>query len=122
MGDSGEYDGSGDRDHTGTGQGKTLGLPGELEITPELNISFVKRTKSDRIFCATFMPYPGTEIWDHPEQYEVEIITRNLSKYNQVSGVGEEEREFAVIPFGLSYDQLSKNRKRMIEFWRVRIS
>ena len=92
------------------------GLPGESEETPELNISFVKRTRPDRIFCATFMPYPGTEIWRDPEKYEVKIITKNLSKYNQVSGVGEEDREFAVIPFGLSYKQLSQNRKKMIDF------
>lgn len=91
------------------------GLPGEKENTPDLNIAFLKRTNPDRVFCATFMPYPGTAVWNNPDKYKIKILTRNLSKYNQVSGIGE-DREFVAVPFGLTYEQLFRNRKRMIDF------
>ena len=92
------------------------GLPGEKESTPDLNIAFLKRTNPDRVFCATFMPYPGTAVWNNPDKYKIKILTKNLSKYNQVSGVGEEDRDFVSIPIGLTYEQLINNRKKMVDF------
>lgn len=92
------------------------GLPGEKEGTPELNISFIKRTNPERVFCTTFMPYPGTPVWNNPDKYNIKLISKHLTKYNQVSGVGEEDREFVAIPSGLTYEQLLNNRKKMIDW------
>jgi radical SAM superfamily enzyme YgiQ (UPF0313 family) len=92
------------------------GLPGEQQHTPDLNISFIEKMNPDRVFCTTFMPYPGTDIWNHPEKYGSQILTKELSMYNQVSGPGEEERPFVLIPAGMDYNKLYENRKRMIGF------
>jgi radical SAM superfamily enzyme YgiQ (UPF0313 family) len=92
------------------------GLPGEKEGTPELNISFIEKLNPDRVFCTTFMPYPGTEIWNNPEKFGSKILTKEISMYNQVSGAGEEERPFVLIPTGMDYSKLYENRKRMISF------
>ena len=92
------------------------GLPGENEGTPDLNIEFIKRTNPDRIFCTTLMPYPGTDLWNNPEKYNLKILTKDVSRYNQVSGQGEEEREFVALPEGMPHEQLLKNRKKMVDF------
>ncbi len=91
------------------------GLPGETESTAEKNIAFMERTQPDRVFCSTFMPYPGTPIWNEPQQYGVTITTRDLSCYNQVSGPGE-NREFVAIPEQMSRETLAASRTRMMDY------
>ncbi|MBT4730299.1 MAG: B12-binding domain-containing radical SAM protein [Bacteroidetes bacterium] len=92
------------------------GLPGESESTPDLNLEFIKKTNPDRVFCTTFMPYPGTDVWNNPEKYKIRILSRDFTKYHMVSGVGEEDREFIAIPYGMTQEKLYLNRKKMIDF------
>ena len=50
------------------------GLPGETDETIKLNMEFMKTLKPDKWTLATFTPYPGCEIFNHPEKYGVSII------------------------------------------------
>jgi radical SAM superfamily enzyme YgiQ (UPF0313 family) len=50
------------------------GLPGETDRTIELTKQFMKTTKPDKWTLSTFSPYPGCEIFNHPEKFGVEII------------------------------------------------
>lgn len=49
------------------------GLPGETDKTLELNKEFFRVAKPDKWTLSTFTPYPGSDIYNHPEKYGVTI-------------------------------------------------
>lgn len=58
-----------------------IGLPGETEETIEETKKFIEETKPDSCSLYTFIPYPGTSIWNNPELYDIEIINKNFDDY-----------------------------------------
>lgn len=63
------------------------GTPGERENTPELNRDYINRLDFDIISLSTFTPLPGSPIWDNPNEYNCEILTKDFTKYNEYSFV-----------------------------------
>lgn len=57
------------------------GTPGETRETPYRTIDFLERTKPDIATLAVFAPFPGSEIFDHPERFGTRIKSRNLDEY-----------------------------------------
>lgn len=49
------------------------GLPGETEQTLALNASFFEEAKPDKWTLLRFVPLPGCDIWQHPENYRARI-------------------------------------------------
>ncbi len=47
------------------------GLPGETHESIENTKQFLLRTHPDDFDYTIFTPYPGCDIWEHPEQYDV---------------------------------------------------
>lgn len=60
-----------------------IGTPGEQEDTPEINRDYFKHLDFDMIMLSTFTPLPGSPIWNDPQKYNCEIISKDFSKYNQ---------------------------------------
>ena len=50
------------------------GLPGETDKTIELNMQFMKDTQPNKWTLSTFTPYPGCDIFNHPEKFGITII------------------------------------------------
>jgi len=59
------------------------GLPGETWETIKKNKEFIERVKPDKWFCTLFTPYPGCDVWNNPEKYNVEIINKDFANYYQ---------------------------------------
>jgi len=59
------------------------GTPGEEPDTPELNLRLMERLKVHSHALATFIPLPGTPVWNNPEKFQVDIIDRDFRHYNQ---------------------------------------
>jgi len=56
--------------------------PGQTKDTVPANIKFLNAVPYTIICCTTFVPLPGSAIWDDPDKYGVEILDRDLSHYN----------------------------------------
>jgi radical SAM superfamily enzyme YgiQ (UPF0313 family) len=57
------------------------GLPGETEDTFRINQDFFRVSKPDKWTLSTFTPYPGCEIYRHPEKFGIEIIDKDFTKW-----------------------------------------
>jgi len=65
-----------------------FGLPGEDEQTIEETKKLIEIAEPDQANLYTFQPYPGSDIWNRPDHYGVEIINKNFENYFMVSTDG----------------------------------
>ena len=56
--------------------------PGQRPETVPINISYLERVPWTVASCTTFIPIPGSDVWAHPEEYGVRIVSRDLDEYN----------------------------------------
>jgi len=56
-----------------------VGLPGEDPESAEESRQWLRDAQPDSFSAAIFMPYPGSDIWDHPENYEISFNKEALS-------------------------------------------
>ncbi|MCK5624621.1 B12-binding domain-containing radical SAM protein [Candidatus Pacearchaeota archaeon] len=61
-----------------------LGFPGETKETIEETKRFIEETNPDQFFISNFVPYPGTDVWKHPEKYGITHINKDFDNYYQV--------------------------------------
>ena len=62
-----------------------LGLPGETELTFQETLDFIKKlpfNADDKINYFVATPYPGSRLWDEREQFNINIIEFNFTKYD----------------------------------------
>lgn len=62
-----------------------LGLPGETESTFHKTKKYIKNLPLDQqdqleYFAAT--PYPGSKLWENQDEYQINIIEKNFTKYD----------------------------------------
>jgi len=60
-----------------------IGTPGEHPDTPEINRDYIETLDFDMITLSTYIPFPGSPIWDDPEAYYCTILSDNFRKYNK---------------------------------------
>lgn len=64
-----------------------VGLPFEHEEDIKINVEVFKQMREkdlfDFVFPKFFVPYPGTEIYDDNEKYDIRIMTDNFDVYNR---------------------------------------
>lgn len=56
--------------------------PGQTKYTIKKNLRWLNEVPYDIIACTTFVPLPGSDIWENPDKYNIEILNRNLDDYN----------------------------------------
>lgn len=56
--------------------------PGQTNQTVKKNIEWLQRVPYDIIACTSFVPIPGSHIWYNPDEYNIEIMNKNLDNYN----------------------------------------
>lgn len=66
-----------------------VGFPGEDEEAIQENIKIIKKITEEKLydfsFPKFFVPYPDTDIYLHPEKYNVKILTHDWSEYHRWS-------------------------------------
>ncbi|MBE6320450.1 MAG: radical SAM protein [Bacteroidales bacterium] len=66
-----------------------IGLPGEDSKTISENIKWTSCFKNDQLFDFSFpkffVPYPGSDIFEHPDKYNVKILHRKWNEYHRWS-------------------------------------
>jgi len=56
--------------------------PFQTENTIKENIKWLKKVPYDIIAVTSFIPIPGSDIWESPDDFGIEILNRNLDDYN----------------------------------------
>ena len=56
--------------------------PGQTSKTVKKNIEWLQKVPYDIICVTSFVPLPGSEIWERPDKFGIEILSRNLDDYN----------------------------------------
>ena len=56
--------------------------PFQTAHTIEVNKHYIERVPYTIIACTSFVPIPGCDVWFNPDRYNVEILDRDLDKYN----------------------------------------
>lgn len=65
-----------------------IGFPGETKETLEETKQFIEWADPDQYFVSSFIPYPGTAIWDFPEKFGVTYIDKNFDQFYQIDKEG----------------------------------
>jgi len=56
--------------------------PFQTKDTVRKNIEYIKKVDYDTIACTSFVPLPGTPIFNEPDRFNIEILNKNLRDYN----------------------------------------
>lgn len=65
-----------------------LGLPGETHETVQETIDLLRRIEPSSVGISIFVPYPGTYIYNHIEQFDIKIEDYDYRKWNFRGGNG----------------------------------
>ncbi len=85
-----------------------FGFPGEDEETIEQTKKFLLRARPDKSRISTFIPIPGTDVWENPSKYGVRI-KQNFSDYWYFDDPDTNQ----LYPFALEYDYLCGGNPKM---------
>ncbi len=58
-----------------------VNFPGETEQTIDETISFLDKTKPDKVLLSQFAPLPGSDTYNHPDKYGITWMSPNWSDY-----------------------------------------
>lgn len=96
-----------------------IGTPGERIDTPEINRDYLNKLDFDMITLSTFMPYPGSPIWNNPDKFNSEILSCEFTQYHKdffyMENGKRMKREYEPICHNkfLTIEQMKSNVKRM---------
>jgi len=86
------------------------GLPFEPKDIVQKTIEFIEETTPNFVTLSTFVPFPGTDIWCNPQNYNVKRIFKDFNRY-QLS-VGGFNEELTWLP-NIEYFDRSREELRM---------
>jgi len=88
-----------------------IGLPGQDINIADNIIKFIEETKPSAVDLSTFVPMPGSDIYNNPSKYGIEIMEQDWSKYTMSKGLYGNELEH---PFIFKHDILTDDELRML--------
>ena len=93
-----------------------IGLPSQDANIADDIINFIETAKPDAVDISTFIPFPGSDIYNNPEKYNIKILTKDFTKYVITQGLygDEAERSFIFEHDILSDEQLRALRKKLL--------
>ena len=65
-----------------------IGFPGETAESINETKQFIESADPDQYFASSFVPYPGTDVWNNPSKYGVTDFDTDFSRYYQVNEAG----------------------------------
>lgn len=98
-----------------------VGLPGETKNTCQKNIDFIESVRLDRgdgVDISTFVPFPGCEIYERPENYGIELLTHDYDKFVITVGLcnDEADTDFIYKHPNLTNEELKAHRVDMLNY------
>jgi len=101
-----------------------IGTPGEHPDTPEINRDYIGELDFDMMTLSTFIPVPGSPIWEDSEAYYCTILDRDFRKYNKDywimtnNGNGKVRRKYEPLIHNkiLTLDEQRNNVARMEKY------
>lgn len=97
-----------------------LGFPGETEESIQEMEEWVLRVRPDAVTLSLFQPFPGSDVWNHPERYGVEIPDGAFEKFWQLGGDTDPEMLILRLPT-ISKERLFYHRQRLVEVFEKEI-
>lgn len=89
------------------------GYPGETEETIDETIKIIREVKPDDVSVYPLIPYPGTLLYEHPEQFNITYINSDFSKYYQIFGNKESGYVFETKDMDIA--KLKSFRNRLVD-------
>lgn len=89
------------------------GFPGETWKTVQKTVDLMRELHPDEFIVYPLIPYPGTPIWERPQDFGITHIDRDYSKYVQVGR--ERKTAFAIRTAEFDERQVEEWRQYMIE-------
>jgi len=96
-----------------------IGLPGQNTDVADNMIAFIKEARPDAVDLSTFVPFPGCDIYEHPDAYNVAIRDQARDEeYVMTRGLfgNEKDMDFVVRHDVLSNEQLKDLRSQVLDF------
>ena len=96
-----------------------IGLPGQDENVAENMIDFIKKAKPLAVNLSTFVPFPGSDIYEYPQKYGIKLREEvAFEDYIMTRGLygDEKEEDFVFEHDRLSNKQLKKSRETILDF------
>lgn len=97
-----------------------IGFPGETEESIQELEEWVLRVKPDAVTLSLFQPFPGSDVWNHPEKYGVEIPDGAFDKFWQLGGDNDPGMLILKLPTMLG-DRLFYHRQRLVKLFEQEI-
>lgn len=66
-----------------------IGLPGDTKGDVRRTIEYMKKLKLEKVALGFLTPFPGTALWERPQDYGITIIETDLSKFDCLHPVSE---------------------------------
>ena len=95
-----------------------VGLPGEELGFADRVIDFCKKTDPDGIDVSTFVPYPGSDVYENPAKYGIKLEAASFDEYIFTLGLDDAElnKGFFWKHPNLSCEELREERKKVLIF------
>jgi radical SAM superfamily enzyme YgiQ (UPF0313 family) len=97
-----------------------IGFPGENEESIAELEEWVLRVKPDAVILSLFQPFPGSDVWNHPERYGVELPDGAFDKFWQLGGDNDPEMMVLKLPT-ISKAALFYHKQRLVKVFESEI-
>jgi radical SAM superfamily enzyme YgiQ (UPF0313 family) len=97
-----------------------LGFPGETEETIAEMEEWVLRVRPDLVSLSLFQPFPGCDVFNHPEKYGVEIPNDAFQRFWQVGGEDDPDMLVLTLPT-IAKERLFYHRRRLLKLFEAEI-
>jgi anaerobic magnesium-protoporphyrin IX monomethyl ester cyclase len=90
-----------------------LGHPGETTETIAEMFAWIRKVKPSMCSACLFQPFPGCDVWNHPERYAVELPDNAFARFWQQGLEGTEDELVLTLPT-ISKRELFRARQEFI--------
>lgn len=97
-----------------------IGFPGENEESIAELEEWVLGVKPDAVILSLFQPFPGSDVWNHPENYGVDLPDGAFDKFWQLGGDNDPEMMVLKLP-SISKAQLFYHKQRLVKVFESHI-
>lgn len=97
-----------------------IGFPGETEESIAELEEWVLRVRPDAVTMSLFQPFPGSDVWNHPDKYDVTIPDNAFDHFWQLGGDNDPGMLILKLPT-ISGERLFYHRQRLVKLFEQEI-